>query len=197
MMTEPSAFQKILGLVAEYAPAVAATIANPVGGGMLLAGKILQGVTGATGSLEDQAALVLGSPELQVQLKTAVLEHALAMEQEKTKQLQAEAEADKENVTALNERVIQMEGTASDLRAIPVLGSIMLFIRGSQRPVWGFATLFIDYQVFSKAWEMPAGDPRSAAFTALNLLVLGFLFGERAVKNVMPLIIEFFKQKAA
>ncbi|GAA4649282.1 hypothetical protein GCM10023116_15560 [Kistimonas scapharcae] len=41
----------------------------------------------------------------------------------------------------LTERISKLEGTASDLKSLPVVGRLMLFARGCQRPVWGFFTL--------------------------------------------------------
>jgi len=84
----------------------------------------------------------------------------------------------------------EMEGTAGDLKTIPLLGNIIIFIRGAQRPIWGIFVLFADYQVFSKMWEL---DPQQTSILfALNILVLTFLFGERAVKNLMPFFEKFF-----
>jgi len=104
----------------------------------------------------------------------------------------AMAEAEK----SLNERIAQTEGTASDLKSMPILGPVMLFARGSQRPIWGFATLYMDYQVFSGAWTL--GDPQvSGAFYVLNFLVGGFLFGERAIMNVAPMIKDIISAKKA
>jgi hypothetical protein len=86
-----------------------------------------------------------------------------------------------------DKRVADLEGTAKDLKAIPILGPIMLFLRGSQRPVWGFACMYLDFKVFGGAWALT--DPQIAgAFYAINFLVLGFLFGERAIANVAPAI---------
>ena len=95
---------------------------------------------------------------------------------------------------SLNERIAMYEGTASDLKSIPILGPLMLFIRGAQRPVWGFAVLWMDYGVFSGAWKI--ADPTiTNAFWIINFLVLGFLFGERAVTNIMPFFIQMMKAK--
>lgn len=57
-----------------------------------------------------------------------------------------------------------------------------------QRPIWGFALLYIDLKVFSGAWSMTPDSQTESAFWLLNLLILGFLFGERAVRNVMPMV---------
>ncbi|WP_230413519.1 hypothetical protein [Zooshikella ganghwensis] len=63
----------------------------------------------------------------------------------------------------------------------------MLFLRGAQRPVWGFATLYLDLCWFA-TWQLTV--QQETALTLINVLVLGFLFGERAIKNVMPLIMQ-------
>lgn len=94
-----------------------------------------------------------------------------------------------------NDRIKTMEGTAADLKTIPIIGHLIIFLRGTQRPAWGVFVLYADYQVFSKAWDL-SGDPqlRSMLF-AVNILVLGFLFGERAVKNILPFVKEFLGVK--
>lgn len=99
-----------------------------------------------------------------------------------------------ESEKAINRRIEIYEGTASDLKSIPVLGPIMLFIRGAQRPVWGFAALYLDFMVFAGQWKI-TDDTISTSFMMMNILVLGFLFGERAVKNVTPLLTNFIKSK--
>lgn len=94
-----------------------------------------------------------------------------------------------------NDRIKDLEGTASDLKQAGWPGRVVLFLRGLQRPVWGFAVLYMDFMVFSGAWDLGATASGSgsevamdlqSAFWIVNFLVLGFLFGERAVKNVMP-----------
>ena len=93
-----------------------------------------------------------------------------------------------------NGRIKGMEGTASDLRTIPFIGPIIIFGRGMQRPVWGFATLYLDYKTFAGDWIIAEGTKQDMAFFVINLLVLGFLFGERAVKNLGPLIERMIKK---
>ena len=91
-----------------------------------------------------------------------------------------------ESAAQLDARIREQEGTAKDLKTIPILGSIILFARGCQRPFWGFFTAYLDYKwlvggvVYTEMQEL--------ALVALNVLVLGFLFGERTVQNVLPLI---------
>lgn len=94
-----------------------------------------------------------------------------------------------------NQRLKDMEGTASDLSKIPYLGAFIIFLRGTQRPAFGIFTLVMDYLVFSGAWNIPDGSRLESAFFAINLLVLGFLFGERAVKNILPLFDRYLNKK--
>lgn len=95
-----------------------------------------------------------------------------------------------------NNRIKEMEGTANDLKAIPWFGTIILFLRGCQRPTWGFATLYIDFMVFSGSWTSLT-ETQESALWIINLLVLGFLFGERAIKNLAPMIERMIKAKGA
>lgn len=96
-----------------------------------------------------------------------------------------------------NKRIKDMEGTAGDLKNIPVVGHVILFLRGCQRPAFGIFTLVMDYQVMSGAWDLELKSPKGVSFVIINILVLTFLFGERAVKNIMPLILEYFFGKKA
>lgn len=92
---------------------------------------------------------------------------------------------------AFNRRIADLEGTASDLKSIPILGPIIIFLRGLQRPAWGFATLLGDYWWFMGKFD-PLTEQMESALWVINLLVLGFLFGERAVKNLAPIIEKVF-----
>ncbi|MBA7688214.1 hypothetical protein ES703_96693 [subsurface metagenome] len=94
-----------------------------------------------------------------------------------------------------NRRIRDMEGTAADLKTVPIIGHVIIFARGCQRPAFGIFTLIMDYQVMSGAWELELQSPKGIAFVVINILVLTFLFGERAIKNVMPLILNFFFAK--
>jgi hypothetical protein len=96
-----------------------------------------------------------------------------------------------------NQRIKDLEGTAADLKSVPVVGHIILLLRGAQRPVWGFFVLFADYQVLSMGWDVSDDGQLKAMLFAINILVLAFLFGERAVKNVMPFILQFFGLQSA
>jgi len=120
--------------------------------------------------------------ELSLRISEAQRKHDLAI-------LDKVHEADAE----FNKRIKAMEGTASDLKTIPLIGGLIIFLRGLQRPVWVFATLFLDYQSFAGEWSLT--DKQDTMLLIINVLVLGFLFGERAVKNITPLIGAYFGKK--
>ena len=167
-----------------------------------------------------------------------------------------------EEQSAFDQRVRDLEGTAKDLGQSR-WGKFVLFLRGAQRPIWGYLVIYLDIMVFSGRYKIfgsesslqvaqqaqenaqaaqvmileakrsvdvlgsdataqkainlavQAGDtavkaaqlaaqaaqsgggtvlPGSeymgleSAFWLVNFLVLGFLFGERAMKNVLPLL---------
>lgn len=147
--------------------------------------------TGGLGRVIADTVLRYFPPDISPEQKANIELAAQTIELQRAQQV-AQAQQDAEK--ALNDRIAMYEGSASDLKAVPFLGAIMLFLRGSQRIVWGFGTCFLDYQVFSGAW--PLTDPIiSNSFWVVNFLVLGFLFGERAVTNVMPFITNMIKAK--
>lgn len=99
-----------------------------------------------------------------------------------------------------NNRIRDLEGTAKDLSQFGMIGRILILLRGTQRPLWGFSVLIMDYKVFSGDWVL--SDPlltrtvatsmtQESAFWIINFLVLGFLFGERAIRNIMPMVQAF------
>jgi len=94
---------------------------------------------------------------------------------------------------SVNKRIEIYEGTAKDLMLIPFLGALMLFLRGSQRTIWGFATIYFDYMWL--VTNLVLSEQQQTALIIINLLVLGFLFGERAIKNLAPLITDLLVAK--
>lgn len=123
------------------------------------------------------------SPKEKAELEAKIQEALLAKEV-RMQELLSEASAQLDN------RIAQQEGTASDLKSIPILGSVMLFLRGAQRPIWGFATLYMDFKWFFEVHTFT--EQQQTAMIVINFLVLGFLFGERTIKNLEPLIIKVF-----
>jgi len=93
----------------------------------------------------------------------------------------------------LDKRIAEQEGTAKDLLAMGLLGKPILFLRGLQRPVWGFATLWMDTKWFFGSGNF--SEQQETALIVINILVLGFLFGERTIKNLEPLLIKIFSKQ--
>jgi hypothetical protein len=104
-------------------------------------------------------------------------------------------EAANESERLFNEKLAQYEGTAADLKALPIVGPLMLFVRGSIRPVFCLFTLYLDYMVMSGQWDTHTDQFKGNVFIIMNVLVLGFHFGERALQNVMPLITNLVQVK--
>lgn len=129
-------------------------------------------------------------PDLSPQQRLEAQEKIDAAEANKRQQIQA-ALAESERM--ITERVTLLEGSAQDLRAIPIVGPITLFLRGLQRPLWGYGTMYADCMWFMGRWQM--NDQQESALWVINFLVLGFLFGERAVQNVAPLITEMMSKR--
>lgn len=98
-----------------------------------------------------------------------------------------------ENEKEFNKRTIDLEGTASDLKAIPVVGAVIIFLRGAFRPLFSYFVFYLDYKVFSHQWVLT--EQQDSLFWAINILVLGFFFGERAMKNILPIIFQYFNKK--
>lgn len=93
-----------------------------------------------------------------------------------------------ESERAFNDRIIQMDGTAEQLKGIWFIGPAIILLRAIQRPIWGFGTLYMDWMVFSDSWKIPVDSREDMCFLVINLIVLIFLFGEKAFKNIAPLI---------
>lgn len=125
-------------------------------------------------------------PEKRLELQMR-MDEAEARKREQIAAAMADAER------AITERVTLVEGSAQDLRAIPVVGPIVLFLRGLQRPLWGYGTMYADAMWFMGRW--PMNEQQESALWVINLLVLPFLFGERAVQNVIPIIAEFMEKR--
>jgi len=127
-------------------------------------------------------------PEKRAELKIAIA-------QETTKREIAANDAARDAESMVTERAAQLEGTASDLAQLGWIGRLVIGLRGVQRPLWGFGTGWLDIMVFSKSWPIEPDSMTEVAFVLINLLVLGFLFGERAVKNLLPLVTSFLSAR--
>jgi hypothetical protein len=96
---------------------------------------------------------------------------------------------------AFNERTRDMEGTAADLKTIPYIGAFVIFLRGAFRPLFAYFTGYLDFLYFTQTMNWT--EKQQALVYAINILVLIFFFGERAMKNVMPLVAKVFESKTA
>lgn len=156
----------------------------------ILAGLADKLVGGLAGSIVDVVKTYWPpdlSPEQKAEMTVAIERLAI----EKEREVNAAVEAAERRLT---ERIALLEGTASDLRAVPIIGPLVLFLRGLQRPIWGYGTLYVNLMWFSGRWGQLSTTQESSIWV-INILVLGFLFGERAVQNVAPLISELMQQR--
>lgn len=144
------------------------------------------------GGLVESVANVIDKFHVSEEEKTAL---KIAIEDSRRQDLLAAAKIAHDADVEFNKRITEMEGTASDLKAIPGIGHLLIFLRGAQRPIWGLGTIYLDYMSFSGQWTLT--EKQDSALITINLLVLGFLFGERAVRNVTPLIAGYFGRTAA
>jgi len=142
----------------------------------------ISGLFGGKGPLQGAADIVdqfVHTKEEKAELKLKLKE----FEAERAMELQRIAlEAEQE----FNQRIKDLEGTGHDLTQAGWIGRVVLFMRGAQRPIWGYIVIVMDVQIFSGHWQIDAGSQMESAFYVINFLVLGFLFGERALKNVLP-----------
>lgn len=94
-----------------------------------------------------------------------------------------------ETASVLDKRISEQEGTAKDLMQLPYVGRLIIGLRGAQRPTWGYGILIMDYKWFFDD-DLKLSETQDLALLLMNILVLGFLFGERTIKNWEPLILK-------
>jgi len=152
-------------------------------------------VSALTGGLAQQVIEVVqkySPPDLSPEQKAQIQLDAQQLTFDREKLVNTAAiEAER----SLNDRIAMYEGTASDLKSVPIFGPLMLFLRGSQRVIIGYATMYLDYEVFSHGWAL-GDDQTKSTFWIVNALVLSFLFGERAIKNVAPFIADMLRARS-
>ncbi|MND20840.1 hypothetical protein D3C76_48220 [compost metagenome] len=159
---------------------------------MSILGKIGDLVGSSLFKEAKEVIMAYWPPEVPPEKKLELQARLNEIELTKARQIdQAIAEAEQR----ITERIAMTEGSAQDLRAVPVVGPLVLFLRGLQRPIWGYATLWADAAWFMGLWKL--NDQQESALWVINFLVLGFLFGERAVQNVAPLIAEIMAKRPA
>jgi len=77
--------------------------------------------------------------------------------------------------------VLKYEGSAADYAKIPIVGPIMMLIRGLVRPGFTYGTFYFDYLFFTSLTEWPVEKAKLLA--TINLIVLLFWFGEKILVN--------------
>ena len=109
--------------------------------------------------------------------------------------LSEEKERELDNVlsTSFRKFVVEYEGSAKDYQNVPIIGPIVLLFRGLIRPAWTVGVLYWNWQFFGTIGDWP--ETKWKLLMINTILVLLFWFGERAVKNVMPFLMELFKKK--
>lgn len=159
--------------------------------------KVVDLATQVTGAETPDAALeaIKADPDVALKFKQSVLDQKVQLEQIAAKRAADDAAADNEADEQLTNRMALIEGTASDLKGIPYAGAFMLWLRGSQRIVISYGTAWVDWLWLSGAIKL-ADMQQRLLFTA-SILVFVVLFGERAVKNVAPLVIDLLGAKGA
>lgn len=178
---------------------IAAALANLVPGVLHLFGhdtaantaqKIVDIAQTVTGAATPDAALtaIKTDPGMALQFQKAVLDQKVQLQQIDAQRDKDDADEDNEADTILTARMAALEGTASDLKAIPYAGPLMLFIRGSQRIVISYGTAWVDWLWLSGGLTL--NDMQQRLLFTASLLVFVVLFGERAVKNIAPLVID-------
>jgi hypothetical protein len=152
-------------------------------------------ITGGLGGLAGDAVEILKGQFPGKMSEQEQKQFELAMQDAVHKRELETLKAWNEQEAEFNNRIAEMEGTAGDLLQAGWIGRVVLFLRGLQRPLWGFLVLFMDIMMFSGKWSIltdvtnPAiAQQLSSMLWVINLIVLTFLFGERTVKNLMPLI---------
>lgn len=129
-------------------------------------------------------------PDMSDLQKAEFMQKANELEHKKKMEL---ADKISQSENDLTNRIAQLEGTAQELRTIPILGPVVIFLRGLQRLVWGYGLLYFDWLWLTAAVKI--SEQAEGALLIMNLLILGFLFGERAIQNLSPLIERFLLAK--
>lgn len=91
-----------------------------------------------------------------------------------------------------NQKIKDLEGTATDLKGYGWVGSFIILLRGAFRPLMSYAMAYVDVMVFSGRWDLPEEEQIVSAFWMINLVIFVFYFGERSIKNITPLIGAYF-----
>jgi len=141
-------------------------------------GGILKGITATAekffGSKEQAHQFEMEVGRFLHQKELEANAHALEVEQE------------------FNQKIKDLEGTANDLKSFGWVGMIIVFLRGAFRPLVSYGMAWVNIMVFSRQWKLPEDEQVVSAFWIINLVIFVFYFGERAIKNVIPILAMYF-----
>ena len=143
---------------------------------------------GVIGSINEVVDTYVTTKEDRHEMKMA-MRQAVHEKELEAQQLALQAKAE------FNQRIKDLEGTAKDLLQAGFPGRVILFLRGAQRPIWGFGLMYADFKYLSGGWEFAETSRAGDILWLINLLVLTFLFGERAIKNAAPFIEKIKRSK--
>lgn len=173
--------------LAKFVPDILGLFAGPKAADV--AQKVVNLAQAVTGQASPDAALraISGDPQTALKFKQAVLANRVELEQIAAQREKDAAEADNAADALLTARIAQLEGTAQEWKGVPIVGPAMLFLRGAQRIVIGYGVSWLDYLWLTGGLGTLNTMQERALFTA-TLLVFVVMFGERAIRNVSPLV---------
>jgi len=112
------------------------------------------------------------------------------MEMEREQQANnAIAEAER----SLNERVAEYEGTASEIKDMWLVGPLVILMRSLFRPICSYVTLYLNFVYFTSVNDW--SPETTNLLVVIDVIVFGFWFGERAVKNVLPIVLAWMDKR--
>ena len=107
-------------------------------------GKVAGGlISGGLGGLAGDAVEILKGQFPGKMSEQEQKQFELAMQDAAHKRELETLKAWNEQEAEFNNRIAEMEGTAGDLLQAGWIGRVVLFLRGLQRPLWGFLVLFM------------------------------------------------------
>ena len=107
----------------------------------------------------------------------------------------AATESRQEN-TEFRNFVLQYEGSAKDYANIPLIGPLMMLIRGVVRPAFTYGTFYFDWLYFTNV-AVDWSPERAKLLAIINVIVLCFWFGEKILVNtgLMDVLLKVFVGK--
>ncbi len=185
-------WKDLTGLIGKAAPLLGGLFGGPPGAAV---GAIVARELGVDATPDAVAQAIQTNPEAALKLAELQKDERIQLAVLAAQQKRDEATADNDAEKEFNNRLATYEGTAADLKSVPIVGPLMLFARGAFRPVFSYGVMYADFQNFCGAWRL--SELQQKELVMINALVLGFFFGERALRNVLPIIAELLSNYAA